>query len=444
MRRLPALLLSLFLVLPAAQAQDLTSLSLREAIDYALTHQADIKNIRLDEAISKARNAEVTGLALPQISASGQFQYYFDPQKSFLPGEFFGAPAGTFIPVTFTPKFNNNASASLSQTLFNGTVVVALQARKTLEELAKINVTRSEEDLKAAITKAYYNIIVVQKQLNLLDQTHKDVLKIAEETQIAYNTGVAEKIAVDQARVQANNIQTQKTNLQNIVELSVQALKFQMGMPLRTSVQLVDTTTEDLVSMADVSLDENFDYNRSSLYRLSKTDVALKELDLKRYRWEGLPSLNANASYGFNYANNEFSKLFTEEYLKFGVVGLQLNVPIFDGLQRRNRVKQARFALEKSRNSFEQSKQLIDLDQQQARTNLKNNLISLENQRANVALAQSVFDLAQKKYRAGVGSNIEIVQAETSLLQAQSAYFDALNAAIAAKTDLQKALGYFQ
>lgn len=443
MRRLPLLLCLSFLI-PAARAQDITSLSVEEAIDYALLHQADIKNIRLDEAISKARNAEVTGLALPQVSASGQFQYYFDPQKSFLPGEFFGAPAGTFIPITFTPKFNNQASATLNQTLFDGTVVVALQARKTLEELARINVTRSEEELKAAITKAYYNIVVVQKQLNLLNQTHQDVLQIAKETEIAYKTGVAEKIAVDQAKVQANNIQTRKTNFQNIIEISVYALKFQMGMPLQNPIALEDTVVENLVSMGDVTLDENFDYNRSSLYRLAQTDVTLKELDLKRYRWEGLPRLSAFGSYGFNYANNEFSKMFTEEYLKFGYAGLQLNVPIFDGLQRRNRVKQARFALEKSRNSFTQAKQSIDLDQQQSRTTLKNNLITLENQRANVELAQSVFDLAQKKYKAGVGSNIEIVQAETSLLEAQSAYFDALNAAISAKTDLQKALGYFQ
>lgn len=443
MRRLPLLLCLSFLI-PAARAQDITSLSVEEAIEYALLHKDSVKNIRLDEAITRARNAEVTGLALPQLSAGGQFQYYFDPQKSFLPGEFFGAPAGTFIPITFTPKFNNQASATLNQTLFDGTVVVALQARKTVEELAKINVTRTEEEVKANITKAYYNIVVTQKQLDILDRTYRDLLRIAEENEASYKVGVIEKITVDQSKVQANNTQTEKIKLQNILELSVNALKFQMGMPLQNAIALEDTVIENLVSMADVTLDENFDYNRSSLYRLAQTDVSLKELDLKRYRWEGLPRLSAFGSYGFNYADNEFSRMFTEEYLKFGYAGLQLNVPIFDGLQRRNRVKQARFELQKSRNSLEAAKQGVDLQQQQARITLKNNILALENQRQNLELARSVFDLAQKKQKAGVGSSIEMIQAETSYLQSQSNYFNAVNAAIAAKTDLQKALGYFQ
>lgn len=446
MNRRRILLLAIMLMTAGiVQAQEARQMSVEDCIAYAIANKDYMKNVRLDEAISKARNSEVTGLALPQVNASGQFQYYIKPQQSFLPGEFFGAPAGTFIPVTFTPKYNSAASLNASQVLFDGSVVVALQARKTLEELARLNVRRSEEDLRAEVSKAYYNILVVYKQLDIMDKTYQDLLRIAGDIEKAYKIGMAEKISVDQAQVEANNLETEKIKLQNIYDLSVLALKYQIGMPLGDHIILTDTISEAMTNPADLLAESSsFDYTQRTDYNLLETQLKLNLLDLKRYRWSGLPSLSASGAYGFNYANNDFDKMFTEPYLKSFYLALGLRVPIFDGLQRRNKVKQAALTVEKTRNTIEGTKQGIDLEQAQARTTLKNNILALENQRKNLTLAKSVFDLADKKYKEGVGSNVELIQAKTSYLQSQSNYFNALNAAITARIDLQKALGLYK
>ena len=110
-------------------------------------------------------------------------------------------------------------------------------------------------------------------------------------------------------------------------------------------------------------------------------------------------------------------------------------------IQRRNKLKQAEFAIEKTKNDLATLSQAIDLEQEQASTNLKNNLLALESQKTNVNLAQSVFDLSKKKYEAGTGSNTEINASDVDLKAAQTNYISALYDAIIARVDYLTAIG---
>ena len=123
------------------------------------------------------------------------------------------------------------------------------------------------------------------------------------------------------------------------------------------------------------------------------------------------------------------------------VVGLQLNVPIFNGFMRTNQVSEAKLNIEKSKNNIENMKQTIDFHAAQSKTALKNAILEVQSQRGNMELSADVLDLAQKKYKAGVGSNLEVNQAQTDHLQAQNNYFSALLDVINAEADLKKALG---
>ena len=129
-------------------SQEPVTLSLEDAMKYAVKHNALTKNARLDLKIQKAKNAEVTGIALPQVSAKGEFNDYLNPVQSFVPAEFIGGPAGTFVAVPFTPKFSSTASATASQILFDGSVMVALQARNALLKLYTQSISMSEEEVE--------------------------------------------------------------------------------------------------------------------------------------------------------------------------------------------------------------------------------------------------------------------------------------------------------
>ena len=122
-------------------------------------------------------------------------------------------------------------------------------------------------------------------------------------------------------------------------------------------------------------------------------------------------------------------------------VGLNVNVPIFDGTQRLNKVKQAQYALEKNRNSLKQFEQLIDFQVVASRTQLTNAIAALSTQEENKQLAEKVYNTTKTKYEKGLGSSFEVLQSETSLQDALNNYYQSIYNAIIAKIGYYRALG---
>ncbi|MBS1778890.1 MAG: TolC family protein [Bacteroidetes bacterium] len=450
MRRIIQATLAIICLLPAglrAQvevSQEAKVLSLQDAMDYAVKHNDSAKNARLSVLVQKAQNAEVTGLALPNVSSTGQYLDYFNPLKSFIPGEFFGAP-GTFIPVQFTPKYNVQASATASQILFDGSVMVALQAKKAILELSRQSARLTEENLRYNVQKAYYAIVIARKNFELIKQSMIASRQANYEVFENYKAGLIEKLESDRSQVQLNNLATDSMRVANMIELSEKVFKLNIGMDMDQPIVLTDTVFEQNLSEAGSLLNEMEDYNNRTEYNLVQSQLNLNQYNLKRHRLSGLPSLAAFASMGYNSSGNKFQDItYGNNYLFSSYYGLRINWPIFDGAQRYNRVRQAKIAVEKSYNNLDLIKKSIDFQVDQSRTNYKNNLLMLESQRRNLDLANNVFTLAQNKYKAGVGSNLEVTTAQNQLLYAQTNYFNSMLDVVNAKTDLQKALGQFR
>ncbi len=424
------------------------SLSLEEAQDYAIKHAALAKNATLDVLIQRAKNAEITGLAYPQISAKGEFSGYIDPLKTFVPAEFMDPSLigqNKFIPVTFMPRFSNTASVTASQILFDGSILVALQAKNTIIQLAEQGKQLTEEEIRYNIQKAYYALVIAHRQYGILKSSLANARELIHEIEALYESGFVEKIEVDRTNVQVNNLSTDSIRIGNILTLTEQLLKYQMGMEIDQPVRLTDTAIEETLLQAQaLSHNPVVDYSNRTDFQLLQTQLKLNEYDLKRHRFSGLPSLAAFGSAAYNYASSNFKDLFNEKYIFYSMAGLQLNVPLFDGMQRRSRVKQAKLAIEKTNNDMYNLRLGIDFQAGQAASTLRNSLLALQNQNRNLELARSVLDLSGKKYQAGVGSNLELTQAQNDLLQAQNNYFQALLDVVNADADLRKAMGTFK
>ena len=97
--------------------------------------------------------------------------------------------------------------------------------------------------------------------------------------------------------------------------------------------------------------------------------------------------------------------------------------------------------LKKSENDLKALANTIDVQVREQRINLKNNVHLLQSQKENMELASEIARVASIKYAEGVGSNLEVIEAETSLREAQINYYNALYNALVSKVDLQKALG---
>jgi outer membrane protein len=154
--------------------------------------------------------------------------------------KFFGAPAGTFIPVKFGVKYQSNLGISASQILFDPSYIVGLQARKTYKELYSRAYTRSKIDVAVNVTKSYYQVIVSNEQIKLLDANIAQLKQQLDQTSAQNKQGFVEKIDVDRVTVQYNNLITTRENTLRLLALNYQLLKFQIGMPIEYNLTLKD------------------------------------------------------------------------------------------------------------------------------------------------------------------------------------------------------------
>jgi len=216
----------------------------------------------------------------------------------------------------------------------------------------------------------------------------------------------------------------------------------------------------DIASLhVDESVLQNYelqwDYKQRSDYQLLEANRNLQRLDVRNKFSTALPSLSAFANLGYSTQSPNIGGLFRTEtsgveegpqigpdkWYSFSTFGVSLNIPIFSGLQRSYRLQQAKLNLMKIENSFTTLKAAIDLEVKQAAISYLNAIKSLESQEENSQLAANVARVTKIKYEQGVGSNLEVVDAEAALKEAQINYYNALYDALIAKVDLDKAYG---
>jgi outer membrane protein len=463
MRRI---LFGLFISITAlrATAQDVVQLSLDDCMRYALAHNYDMKNARLDVAIQDAQNKQTLSAAYPHINAHGEFDdYYVEQKTAFNTGSIgssiipfleplytaTGVPlptssgeGGAYQTIAITPQYSAFGQLSATQTLFDGSVLVALQARKTVMVLANQQADITEENLRYNIYKAYNALVIAYRQYDIIKSSLRYSRSIQHDLDVTRQAGLAEKIDVERTDVQVNNLATDSIRISNMLTVSEQVLKYQMGMNINTPIALIDTNLEEHKAEAMSLLEEETNYNRVPEFNLLNTQLSLNEYNVKRYQLSALPTVSVSANGGYNYAAPYLKSMFPfDEYFPYASVSLQVNVPIFNGFLRTNQLREAKLDVEKSENSIERMKQTIDFQAAQSHTTLSNALLQAQSQRRNLDLADDVLDLAERKYKAGVGSNLEVSQAQTDQLNAQNNYFSSLLDIINAEADLKKALG---
>ncbi|MFM6953694.1 MAG: TolC family protein [Sphingobacteriaceae bacterium] len=422
----------------SAQNSATYSFTLPQAIEYAFKNQSTVLNAQLDEQIAKNTVKQTTGIGLPQVSGSFSFQDFLKLPTSLLPGDFFGQP-GTQVPVQFGVKYQSALGLEASQLLFDGSYLVGLRAAKTYKELSVRNSKRTKIETAVAVSKAYYSVLVSNEQLGLLDANLIRLHKSLHDIEAYYKNGLVEKVDVDRLHVLTNNLETERENVVRLLALNTNLLKFQMGMPIESSLTLSDSITA-LNLKAEVLVSDSLAYKNRVEFSLGQTQKKLNELSLKRYKSEFLPSIVAFGSTSKSYQNNSFSDLYSK-YYPTSLVGLKLSLPIISGGQRIYKVKNARLEVQKSANDLANLKNGINLEIDQAKTNYLNGLQSLENQKRNMELSKEVLRVSKVKYEQGVGSSLEVTAAETSLKESQNNYINALYESLINKVNLDRALG---
>ncbi len=416
-------------------------MSLQQCIEYALKNHPNVTKAELEKQIAKYQMRETIGKGLPQLNADLDVRHFVELPVSLIPAQIFGGPPGKFIRVQFGTQNNAQANLQFSQLIFDGQYFVGIEASKLYYQLLDKQIIKTKEELAGNVAKAYYAVIINQKRLDILKINLSELDSTLQILKALRKNGMVESIDVDRVQVTYNNLKTELEKARKLVELSLNLLKFQMGMDLKQSLELDDTNLEQQISEV-INQPTTANGSKRIEFDLLQQQIKLQKKNIQRYQFGRLPGVYGYASLSTQAQRNEFDFWDTKkQWFGFGLIGFQIKVPLFDGLVAHNRIQAEKNRLYTYEQDLKLFKQAVDLEVSNAETQFINTKTTLEIQKRNLELAQEVFRVSKQKYEKGVGSNLELVQAQTALEQAQINYFNTLLEAYSAFVDLKKSTG---
>lgn len=423
------------------QAQEIAELTLKEAQDYALKNAYSVKSANYDALSAKLNSDALLGTGLPQVSASLQYNNYIDLPTSLVPAQFFGGPPGEYAKLRFGVPQNVTAGISASQLLFNGTWLVGLEASRAYAELQKKNINRSQVEIRNSVAQMYYVALVARKNEALLKESREVLSKMLGETEQLHQQGFVELQDVEQLQLALNDLDVKVSNAGQQTSITLDVLKFSMGMPLQTELRL----KEDIDALvADNSLElvnSAFAVENNIDYLLVQDAKKMQELNLKAEKSKLLPSAAAFYNLQAQAQRDEFNFFDTSlPWFPIQLWGIQISVPIFSGMSKSKNIEIAKVSLQQSTDLVNMTRESKLLEYNNAKSAYRNAFETHQSAKASMQLSNNILEKTRIKYKEGLSSSFDISQAQTQAIQAQGQYIGSMIELLNAKTALLKIL----
>ena len=411
-------------------------LSLDDATDYAVEHNYQNQNSAIEIEIAKKQIWETTAIGLPQVSAAVDYQNMVQIPTQLIPGDFVGQP-GTQIPVQFGQQHSLTGSITATQLIFSGEYIVGLQAAQIFLELSKQGYSKSTKTIKEMVTRSYYMALVVDESIKILDETNRNMVALLHDIEESHRLGFVEDIDVDQLKLTKQNTENTILSLQNQKNYTRRLLKFQLGINYNDSIVLADTLGNFIENLDfEEILYNEFDLNKNIDFKLIQTQEGLAMLNLKREKSNYLPQLSAFLSHSQASYSNNFSEI-GDKWYPSTIIGLKLNIPIFNSGMKRSRVQQKKLTLKQTQNSKLEIEQNLKLSVEQKKNDFIDAKNSFENQKESMELSKRINDKTEVKYKKGVASGNDLMIAQNQYLTALNAYYNSLNQLLVVKASLE-------
>jgi outer membrane protein TolC len=289
------------------------------------------------------------------------------------------------------------------------------------------------------VSKAFYDVLTTRQQIQVANENIARLQKSLNDAFYRYQSGVTDKTDYKRAQIALNNTTATKQANEAALVAKLEFLKSLMGYPISASLTVV---YDSLKMEREIPFDtlQPLDYLKRVEFQQLATQKRLQSA-LVRYERNGfLPTISANGAYNMNYLNNDFGKLYGENY-PYSYIGLTAGISIFQGGKRRTNVRAAELQLARTDLDLVTLQNEINSQYAAALSAYKANLASYRASKANVDLAQEVYAVIELQYRAGVKTYLEVIASETDLRTAQINYYNALYQVLASKVDAERALG---
>jgi len=422
---------------------------LQSCLKFALENNHNIRKAQFDREKSIQARHEILGALLPQVSGSGSLNYNIQKPRfimpnfinEFLPPNMQDPDAAKYMTIEMGTNFSAGIGAALNQQIINLSLFNAVDIARTAEELTSLAAEAKEEDVISQTANLFYAIQATEYAAGMFGRSIEIIDSVLTSLEASYASGLIRKVDLDRLKVTRTNMATQRASVINGVEVQKNLLKLQMGMDISSQMEIERINLETFEGQAKTGNFQVFDPNLHTSFKMLTRQQNLQLLQRKAAIYESFPVLTAMINYNYNGVSDEFFRGETNYWYGSSMAGLNLRVPLFGGLSRSSKIKQADFEILKIKEDGVILEQSLNMAYENALLKLEDSRNSIQVQEANMALAEEVYRITEKNYLQGIASMSDVLNSNSSLVQAQMSYADALNNFMKATVELHKASG---
>jgi outer membrane protein TolC len=422
-----------------------------DCINYAFSHNQLLNAASKDSLIAGIGVQRVKGYYLPRVNFASALQYYFTNRNIIIEGGTplapSSLPSGKPLSVDIGYTYSFYPSLNVDQLIFSpsyrNNYNIALQS----QHLQSQQLISFKIDLITGIYKAFSTYKLLEKQARFLEENIARIDTLTELTRIKFESGAAVKIEVNRVEVTGNRMKGELANVRKGRMEALLALQFQMNYLEPDSLILTgDITIPQIVSKADTIMRQLLQGNPSLRIesKVLQTQIALADESIKLEHARALPSVGADGSIGYTPGANQFGTLFqAERWQPFSYIGINIGIPIFNGLDVKRAVDQKKLQASQSRNYLDQFTTQFETEKKTTYVQVKNAYERYQYADANLKLANTNIELLHEAFINGVANNQDLILGENDLYENQARYFNELLDLLLNEIEGQRVVGLF-
>lgn len=412
--------------------------TLQDAVVYGVAHQVNIQKSKLELDKNEQKFNEALALYLPQVRASGGVNNNLKLATNIIPGAVFGQP-GQDVAVKFGTKYTVNGFIDASQVIYDQSLLTGLSANKEVQTISQLSVNKSEEQVIFDVAIAYYNVQLIGLQKEIVHANVKKLDSLLKITKVQLDNGFAKQLDYDKLKVNRTNLETELSNIELNYQQQLVYLKYVMAYPLEEAIQLSTSVDQEKVAS---SIATKMEVTNNLDFQILMAQRRLTNINIAQLKASYLPSFSLGFRYGYQAQRNQLDFLSSATtWYPNSVLSINMNVPIFDGLSKHAKIQQLSIQQKQSALDEEQLKNTLKFQVKNMETKLQVSLGALETQRNNLQLAEEIYQTTMLQFQTGVISTAELLNAETSLKEAQTNYLRSVAQIRMAELEALKAAG---
>jgi len=413
-------------------------LSLDDCIRIAMENNVQVQNSKLEEKSTDYKIKEVKSALMPTIDASGQYQYYQELPKQFIPASAFGGPDGQYHKAALGVPQNTTGNIQIKGNIYNQSVLTGLKAARAAKDASVLQTELTKEEIVYNVCAMYYTIQVLNDNLVRLSDNIANLEQTVKVNENLKKNDLISTNVYNRLLINLENLRNQYENQKLARDKNMTSLKY-----------LLNKSSNDSMSVAPFAYEESKtevkagDISKRADIRMQQAQIKLAEYDRKTVEAGYYPTLTSSASHSFSGFNDEFkpTKNINNDWVYSSYVAISIKMPIFDGFQKKNQLHQKDIVIHKNNNNLSVMKINAEREMRDAVNNYVTNKNLVESNKVSLDVAQQLFNDAQLAYSNDITTITDLLNAQNDLTNARTNYSNALLNLKLAELELKKANG---